>query len=87
MQSFSRGWSFLKQAWSMAFKDKDLLKSSVFAFFVFFALVMIASVINSYTSTAYQTCLYLWAREVEKAQAAGSSMPVRAPAPLAAVLG
>jgi hypothetical protein len=57
------------------------------ALFVFFALVMVASIINSYTSTAYHTCLYLWAREVEKAQAAGSSMPVMAPAPLAAVLG
>jgi len=31
MQSFSRGWSFLKQAWSMAFKDKDLLKPSMYA--------------------------------------------------------
>ncbi len=57
------------------------------ALFVFFAMVMIASVINSYTSTAYHTCLYLWAREVEKAQATGSTMPVKAPAPLAAVLG
>ncbi len=57
------------------------------ALFVFFALVMVASIINSYTSTAYHTCLYLWAREVEKAQVAGSSIPVRAPAPLAAVLG
>ncbi len=57
------------------------------ALFIFFALVMVASIINSYTSTAYHTCLYLWAREVEKAQAAGSSMPVMAPAPLAAVLG
>ncbi|NWG07972.1 MAG: hypothetical protein HXY35_14950 [Chloroflexi bacterium] len=54
---------------------------------IFFTLVMIASVINSYTSTAYHTCLYLWAREVEKAQSAGSSVPVMAPAPLAAVLG
>jgi len=57
------------------------------AAFIFFAFVMVASVINSYTSTAYHTCLYLWAREVEKAQAVGSTMPVRAPAPLAAVLG
>ena len=31
MQSFSRGWSFLKQAWEMAFKDKDLLKPSIYA--------------------------------------------------------
>jgi hypothetical protein len=48
---------------------------------------MLASVINSYTSTAYHTCLYLWAREVEKAQAAGQPIRVAAPAPLAAVLG
>ncbi|MFM8370503.1 MAG: hypothetical protein ACKOBD_17280 [Chloroflexota bacterium] len=34
MQSFSRGWSFLKQAWSMAFKDKDLLKPSIYALIV-----------------------------------------------------
>src|SRR5689334_11084117 len=34
MQSFSRGWSFLKQAWGMAFKDRDLLKPSVYALIV-----------------------------------------------------
>ena len=34
MQSFSRGWAFLKQAWSMAFKDKDLLKPSIYALVV-----------------------------------------------------
>src|SRR4030067_1187506 len=34
MQSFSRGWSFLKQAWSMAFKDKDLIKPSIYALIV-----------------------------------------------------
>jgi hypothetical protein len=31
MESFSRGWEFLKQAWGMAFKDKDLLKPSIYA--------------------------------------------------------
>ena len=31
MQSFSRGWSFLTQAWGMAFKDKDLIKPSIYA--------------------------------------------------------
>jgi hypothetical protein len=31
MESFSRGWSFLKQAWQMAFEDRDLLKPSVYA--------------------------------------------------------
>ena len=34
MESFSRGWAFLKQAWQMAFKDKDLLKPSIYALIV-----------------------------------------------------
>jgi hypothetical protein len=48
--------------------------------------IMVATIFTSYTSTAYHTCLYLWARDVEKARASGSSIPVQAPAPLAAVL-
>jgi len=48
--------------------------------------IMVATVGTSYTSTTYHTCLYLWARDVEKAQASGSSAPVLAPGPLAAVL-
>jgi hypothetical protein len=48
---------------------------------------MISSVISSYTSTAYHTCLYIWAREVEKANETGRVGQVAAPAPLAAVLG
>jgi len=54
---------------------------------IFFAFAMVASVISSYTMTAYNTCLFLWARDVEKAQIAGQSIQVAAPAPLAAVLG
>jgi hypothetical protein len=54
---------------------------------IFFAFVMVASVISTYTGTAYHTCLYLWARDTERARAAGSLMPVAAPAPLATVLG
>jgi len=50
---------------------------------VFFIFVMIATVINTYTSTAYHTCLYLWARDAEKAESVDR---VSAPAPLAAVL-
>jgi hypothetical protein len=53
---------------------------------IFLAFTMVASVINTYTSTAYHTCLYLWARNVEVAQAAGEPVRVTAPAPLAAVL-
>jgi hypothetical protein len=45
--------------------------------------IMVATVVTSYTSTAYHTCLYLWARDVEKA---GTGSQVQAPAPLAAVL-
>ncbi len=53
---------------------------------IFFTFVMVASVFSSYTNTAYHTCLYIWAREVETANAEGSSVPVKAPAPLAAAL-
>ncbi len=48
--------------------------------------IMVATVTGSYTATAYHTCLYLWARDVEKAQSAGQTSQVAAPAPLAAVL-
>jgi membrane-anchored glycerophosphoryl diester phosphodiesterase (GDPDase) len=54
---------------------------------IFFAFVLVASVISTYTGVAYHTCLYIWAREAEKAQVAGQSIQVPAPAPLAAVLG
>ena len=53
---------------------------------IFFTFVMVASVFSSYTSTAYHTCLYIWARQVEVARAQGSSVPVTAPAPLALAL-
>jgi hypothetical protein len=53
---------------------------------IFFAFTVTATVVNSYTSTAYHTCLYLWARQVENAQAAGQPIRIAAPAPLAAAL-
>jgi membrane-anchored glycerophosphoryl diester phosphodiesterase (GDPDase) len=53
---------------------------------IFFSFVMVASIFSSYTNTAYHTCLYIWAREVETAKADGSSVTVKAPAPLAAAL-
>src|SRR4029078_1078826 len=34
MESFSRGWSFLQQAWQMTFKDKDLIQPSIYALIV-----------------------------------------------------
>jgi len=54
---------------------------------IFLFSTMVASVISNYTTTAYHTCLYLWARNIEVAQAAGQPVRVTAPAPLAAVLG
>jgi hypothetical protein len=54
---------------------------------IFLIFTMVASVISTYTSTAYHTCLYLWARNVEVAQTTGQPVQVSAPAPLAAVLG
>jgi hypothetical protein len=53
---------------------------------IFFLFVVVASVISSYTSTAYHTCLYIWAREVEHAREKGQAGEIAAPAPLAAVL-
>lgn len=54
---------------------------------IFFAFVMVASLFSSYTSTAYHTCLYIWARDVETARAEGKETArIAAPAPLAAVL-
>ena len=52
------------------------------------AFIMTAAVVSSYTATAYHTCLYLWARDVEKARQQGAPAgAISAPAPLAAVLG
>jgi hypothetical protein len=47
--------------------------------------ILVAVVIGSYTATAYHTCLYLWARDVERAQG-GVQQVVVPPVPLAAVL-
>ena len=46
---------------------------------IFFTFAMVASLFSSYTNTAYHTCLYIWARDVETAKAQGSSVQVTAP--------
>lgn len=48
--------------------------------------IMFATIVSTYTGTAYHTCLYLWAREVERARQSGQTGEVSAPSPLAAVL-
>jgi hypothetical protein len=51
------------------------------------AFIIVAIVLGSYTATAYHTCLYLWARDVERARDSGQSVgAVSAPSPLATVL-
>lgn len=50
-------------------------------------LIALVSALSSYVTTAYYTCLFIWARGVEQAVAHGqSAQSVSAPAPVAAVL-
>lgn len=48
--------------------------------------IIFATSISTYMVIAYHTCLYLWAREVERACFAGQAGNVNAPSPLAAML-
>lgn len=74
-------------AFSLAGNATITIAGIVIGGLIFFAFVMVASVFSSYTNTAYHTCLYIWAKEVEKATAEGRApAQVQAPAPLAAVL-
>ena len=60
----------------------------VLAVAAFVLVVAVVTVFTSYIGTAYHTCLFIWARDAEKAQVAGRpAQAVQAPAPLAAVLG
>ena len=44
MQSLTRGWSFLQEAWQMAFRDNDLIKPSIYAMIVGFVITIIGIV-------------------------------------------
>jgi hypothetical protein len=48
--------------------------------------ILFATIISTYTATAYHTCLYLWARDVERARLEGQTGAVTAPGPLASAL-
>jgi hypothetical protein len=48
--------------------------------------ILFATIISTYTATAYHTCLYLWARDVERSRLAGQTGVVAAPGPLASAL-
>lgn len=50
--------------------------------------IALITAFTSYVTTAYHTCLFLWAREAEKAVSQGQTVQAaRVPGPLAAVLG
>lgn len=50
-------------------------------------VIAVVTVLSSYVTTAYHTCLFLWAREVEKARQSGQAdSSVQVPVPVAAVL-
>jgi hypothetical protein len=50
-------------------------------------VIAVVTTLSSYVKTAYHTCLFLWARQVEEARARGAAdNTVIAPAPLAAVI-
>ena len=67
--------------------DTGLIIGGGAAVLVTGTLLALISAANSYVMTAYHTCLFLWAREAEKAVAAGQNVQsVAAPAPVAAVL-
>lgn len=69
---------------SMAGESATLVVMGVIlGFIIATPFFMVASVVNSYTSTAYHTCLFIWARSVENAP---NPSQVAAPAPLAAAL-
>ncbi|MBI3242083.1 MAG: hypothetical protein HYZ49_07310 [Chloroflexi bacterium] len=71
-----------------ALGSAGLIAGIVVAVIVFAVVVAVVTVFTSYIGTAYHTCLFIWARDAEKAQATGQSTEsVQAPAPLAAVLG
>jgi hypothetical protein len=49
-------------------------------------LIVIIIALSMYVTTAYHTCLFLWARNVEDAKA-GVSGTIKPPAPIAGPLG
>jgi hypothetical protein len=54
---------------------------------VLFAIIIVVSVLSSYVTTAYHTCLFIWARDVEQARTRGvADAQVAVPAPIAALV-
>jgi uncharacterized protein DUF6159 len=72
---------------SSALGDATVIVGAGAAVLVAGILIALVSAFSSYVTTAYHTCMFLWARDAERAVEAGQSLEsVRAPAPVAAVL-
>jgi hypothetical protein len=79
---------FLAAAAAAAENTVALIVGGVLAVLVAGSLLAVISAFSSYVTTAYHTCMFLWARDAERAVAQGQSVQsVSAPAPVAAVLG
>lgn len=75
-------------AFAAAGEPTLMLAGGVAAVLVAGTLLAVISAASSYVTTAYHTCMFLWARDAERAVAHGASaQSVRAPEPVAAVLG
>jgi hypothetical protein len=62
----------------------------IFAVVWMVVIIALLTMASSYINTAYHTCMFLWAREAEKVQAAGKPLTMQSvpmPAPIAAVMG
>ncbi len=59
---------------------------AIIAILVVAVMIVLIIALSMYVTTAYHTCLFLWARNVEVA-GAGASGTVKPPAPIANVLG
>ncbi|MDD5616983.1 MAG: DUF6159 family protein [Candidatus Methanoperedens sp.] len=57
---------------------------AILAILIAAVIIVLVIALSMYVTTAYHTCLFLWARSVEDAGAAGTVKP---PAPIANVLG
>lgn len=75
-------------AFAAAGEPTLMLAGGVAAVLVAGTLLAVISAASSYVTTAYHPCMFLWARDAERAVAHGASaQSVRAPEPVAAVLG
>ena len=71
----------------LAFVNISLVVAIVAGVLVAGLPLALITALTAYVTTAYHTCLFLWAREAEKAVSQGqSAQAARVPAPLAAVL-